>query len=214
MLASLVNKSGKSSMVAGLRVAAQHFINMSMHARPDELRSKRVGDYASLLYASWSLSAAGTHRNAAIPAGQPGCLGCMLLCADRLVFLEAVLGSLSLYLALQNGSHTLWYTPTQVCLQEAQQSIQWVEPPKDIIASKQPLPFMVSTKTHGKTSSGDTHQMQCATVHMDVGAALKRCQPVSSMPFQAACFTPVVAVYSCSSYTCGGCLCLPCTAAS
>ena len=213
MLASLVNKSGKSSMVAGLRVAAQHFINMSMHARPDELRSKRVGDYASLLYASWSLSAAGTHRNAAIPAGQPGCLGCMLLCADGLVFLEAVLGSLSLYLALQNGSHTLWYTPTQVCLQEAQQSIQWVEPPKDIIASKQPLPFMVSTKTHGKTSSGDTHQMQCATVHMDVGAALKRFQPVSSMPFQAACFTPVVAVYSCSSYTCGGCLCLPCTAA-
>ena len=74
-----------------------------------------------------------------------------------------------------------------MCLQEAQQSIQWVEPPKDIIASKQPLPFMVSTKTHGKTSSGDTHQMQCATVHMDVGAALKRFQPVSSMHFQAAC---------------------------
>ena len=27
---------------------------------------------------------------------------------------------------------------------------------------------MFSTKTHGKTSSGDTHQMQAATAHVDV----------------------------------------------
>ena len=57
-------------------------------------------------------------------------------------------------------------------MQEAQQCLVWYEPATDIICSRQNMPAIVSTKKHGKTCSGDTHQLQATSRHIDVSARL------------------------------------------
>ena len=55
------------------------------------------------------------------------------------------------------------------CLQESQLFLQWVPPSRDVVASMQPMPVLLSSKKFGKTTAGDTHAMQTATFHAEVG---------------------------------------------